>query len=101
MAKYQVTFTPVAKEKLEEVKAYILQHHTKREYNNLLKEIKRVKKILEKGNVDFWYSKKKNAYRVVLHKYSSMNYIKHDNKIKIVWFWDNRMDWRKNPYSNK
>lgn len=102
MSKIKVSYTKTAKLTLEEIKEFILLHHTSKEVRKLQNKINEVKSTLEKGNVNYKYFKNQEVYKVVVHKYSSMYYKRVDEEnIHIIFFRDNRMDNENNLFEEE
>ena len=95
---YKVYVTPDAKDSLKNIKEYILEKFTYKEYSKLVKEIDKIVKLIQKGNLKFKYSSKTEIQKVVLHKNSSMYYRIKNDTIEILFFWNNRMMEGKHKY---
>ena len=89
---YPIKWLPEAELTYALVLEYLEENWTSKEMMNFIDRTEEVIEYISKRPKQYIYSKKKDAYRAVVTKQTSLFYRIKSEEIELLVFWDNRQD---------
>ena len=89
---YQIIWSPKANHIYQQILKYLQEKWTEREINNFIKRTEAVLSFINQNPLLYRYSKQNNSYKCVVTEQTSLIYQINQDKIELLFFWDNRQN---------
>lgn len=89
---YQIIWSPQANDSYQQILEYLKNRWTEREINNFIERTEKVLFFISQNPLLYRYSKHDDSYKCVVTEQTSLIYQINQDKVELLYFWDNRQD---------